>query len=46
MSPIMRSEGKTYQQIADEMGYKSKTTIINMYKKIEKNDGQSVILPM
>ena len=42
----MRSEGKTYQQIADEMGYKSKTTIINMYKKIEKNDGQSVILPM
>ena len=32
----MREEGKTYQQIADELGYKSKSTIINICKKFKE----------
>ena len=32
----MREEGKTYQQIADELGYKSKSTIINICKKLKE----------
>ena len=31
----MRDEGKTYQQIADELGYKSRSSVLNMLKKSE-----------
>ena len=31
----MRSEGKTYQQIADEMGYKSRSAVANILKRSE-----------
>ena len=32
----MREEGMTFQQIADELGYKSKSTIINICKKFKE----------
>ena len=30
----MREEGKTYQQIADELGYKSHTTVMTALRKL------------
>ncbi len=30
----MREEGKTLQQIADELGYKSRTTVLNILKRV------------
>ena len=35
LARTMRSEGKTLQQIADALGYKSKTTITNIIKRSE-----------
>ena len=30
----MREEGMTLQQIADELGYKSRTTVLNILKRV------------
>ena len=30
----MREEGKTLQQIADVLGYKSRTTVLNILKRV------------
>ena len=42
----MRSEGYSFQRIADELGYKSKTSIIKMLKKVDVDTGHPVTLPM
>ena len=42
----MRSEGYSLRKIADELGYKSKTSIVDMLKKVEVESGQSDVLPM
>ena len=31
----LREEGKSYREIADEFGYKSPTTVMNILKKLE-----------
>ena len=31
----LRDEGKSYREIADEFGYKSPTTVMNMLKRVE-----------
>ena len=36
LAKAMRNEGKSYQQIADELGYKSKSAIFDLIKKTEQ----------
>ena len=42
----MRSEGYSLRRIADELGYKSKTSIVDMLKKVDMDNGRSDVLPM
>ena len=37
----LRSQGATLDAIAQKMGYKSKTSVINLFKKYSDSVGQS-----